>query len=139
MREDTSKKIAKGIVAAGSLTFAVSLFILFIMSVRKEFEEDKSVFQNWLYLGTSALTLLGSVVMFSAFYTTWNQWNQARIVTGGLERRGKPKAGTLRDDNFERQLNWLREHKQFVKFVEEIVIALLLLILLLFSLLEMTH
>jgi hypothetical protein len=32
-----------------------------------------------------------------------------------LERRGSVPYGTSRDDEFELQLNWLREHKRLVK------------------------
>ena len=50
-----------------------------------------------------------------------------------LERQGSVVLGTLRDDDFQRQLNWLREHKQLVKVAEGIIIEVLALIALIFA------
>ena len=41
--------------------------------------------------------------------------------------------GALRDDDFERQLNWLREHKRLVKTIEGIAIAIFALLAFLFG------
>lgn len=51
-----------------------------------------------------------------------------RQTTGPLERRGSYSLGEVRDDSFERQLDWLRRHKRLVKALEGVIIAILVLI-----------
>jgi hypothetical protein len=88
-------------------------------------------FRHWLYLAVAALSLLGSVALASGVYVTWRdrlKVNHTTALAGQLERRGSVPLGALRDDDFERQLNWLREHKRLVKTIEGIAIAVLALI-----------
>jgi hypothetical protein len=132
-----SQRAARVIVLGIALFFTGSLLYLSVVCIRELFEDTwkEAPLRHWRYLAGAVAALFGSFVCGSGIYPTWRSlWTTSHHdIAGQRERRGSPILGTLRDDDFERQLNWLRDHKKLVKVIEGIAIAVLALIALLFS------
>lgn len=123
-------KVAAGIIVS---LFTLLLFALTWILVRAGIKDatNKTPLTHWLYWCGAAVTLVLGLISASGIYTTWFP---KALVTGPLERRGSPLMNEVRDDGFERQLDWMRNHKRLIKAIEGVAIAILLLILFLFSL-----
>lgn len=130
-----SQKVARAIAFGIALLITISLFLLFIVVIWAEFKAvfEGGALRQWFYLAAAALVLFGLAVSVKAIHATWLRRETESVIEGPIERRGSATYGTLRDDDFERQLNWLREHKQLVKVIEGLLIAVLALIALLFG------
>jgi hypothetical protein len=129
--ERQSSKPAKVAAATIASIFTLSLFVLCWSLARKGFRGsfDEMTLTRWLYLAGATVALVLASLSSSAIYTTWFPKAQA---TGPLERRGSHSFGEIRDDNFERQLDWLRKHKRLVTTIQKVVLAILGLILILY-------
>lgn len=126
----TSKpaRVAAALIAS---VFTLSLFALCGVLARRAIKgaADGMPITRWLYLAGAAVALVLAIVSASGIRATW--FPKAE-VTGMLERRGSHSFGEVRDNSFERQLDWLRRHKRLVKAIESVIIAILGLIAILY-------
>ena len=128
------KVAAKVITSVVGSVCILSLFALCWLLASQGFKgaSDEMTLTRWLFLAVAAFALVPAIGFASAIYTTWFPKVKAD-ATGPLERRGSPSLGQVRDDDFERQLNWLRSHKRLVKAIEGVIIAVLVLIAFLYG------
>jgi hypothetical protein len=121
-------KVAAAIIVS---VFTLSLFALCWFLACQGFKGrlDEMTLTRWLYLAGAAIALVFGISWASGIYTTC--FPKAE-VTGPSERRGSQSLGEVRDDSFERQLDWLRRHKRLVKAIENVIIAILGLISILY-------
>lgn len=121
------KVVAKVVATIIGSVFTLSLFAFCYLLGTQAFDgpSDEMTFTRWLFLAGAAMVLLCAVSFAAAIY---DEWFPKTKLTGPLERRGSPSFGEVRDDGFERHLNWMRSHKRLVKVIEFVNIGILIVV-----------